>query len=236
MEDKIDCLINMLKEVGTECSYSKLCEFNDQERKEYNRLLETFKNINSSDSTTEEKGRVLEELASYTIETAHIFEIYKNIRTNTNELDQLVKIKDSNRVLIGVKIIDERLINFIGECKNYQIKIPVTYVGKVCSLLSTTQNKICILFSYKGVTGKRWEESEGLIKKFYLSKEKAEERFCIIDFNIKDFEEIAKGNNFLQIIENKIMALKNDTDYSNLIQEHELESQILAEQQKKEVI
>lgn len=233
MEDKIDCLTNMLKEVGTELSYSKLCEFNEQEQKEYNRLLEIFKNTNSSDSTTAEKGKALEELASYTIKTAHIFEIYRNIRTNTNELDQLVKIKDNNKILIGLKIIDERLVDFIGECKNYQTKIPVTYVGKVCSLLSTTQNKICILFSYKGVSGKRWEESAGLIKKFYLAKEKAEERFCIIDFNIKDFEEIAKGNNFLQIIENKIIALKNDTDYSNFIKEHELESQILVEQQKR---
>ena len=136
-------------------------------------------------------------------------------------------------MLIGLKIIDERLANFIGECKNYQDKIPVTYVGKICSLLTTTQNKICILFSYNGVTGKNWENAEGLIKKFYLSKEKLEERFCIIDFNVKDFDEIAKGNNFLQIVENKITALKNDTDYSNFIKEHELSSQILIEQQKE---
>ena len=98
--------------------------------------------------------------------------------------------------------------------------------------MTTTQNKICILFSYNGVTGKNWENAEGLIKKFYLSKEKLEERFCIIDFNVKDFDEIAKGNNFLQIVENKITALKNDTDYSNFIKEHELSSQILIEQQK----
>lgn len=232
MEDNIDNLINMLKTVGTECSYQKICEFNDEERVEYNRLLECFKNTNSSNSSTSEKGKSLEELATYTIKTSHIFEIYKNIRTASNELDQLVKINDCNRLLIGLKVIDERLVNFIGECKNYQNKIPVTYVGKVCSLLSTTQNKICILFSYNGVTGKNWEDSTGLIKKFYLSKEKSDERFCIIDFNVDDFDEIANGNNFLQIIENKIMALKNDTDYLNFVTEHELSSQILIEQQK----
>ena len=72
----------------------------------------------------------------------------------------------------------------------------------------------------------------GLIKKFYLAKGKTDERFCIIDFNIKDFEEISKGNNFLQIIENKMLALKIDTDYSTFITEHELTSKILMEQQK----
>lgn len=230
--EEIDNLMNMFKIVGNEYSYKKICEFNDEEIKEYNKLLKEFKNINSSNSTTNEKGRALENLATYTIKTTHVFDVYKNIRTTTNELDQLVKITDNNRLLIGLKIIDERLANFIGECKNYQDKIPVTYVGKICSLLTTTQNKICILFSYNGVTGKNWENAEGLIKKFYLSKEKLEERFCIIDFNVKDFDEIAKGNNFLQIVENKITALKNDTDYSNFIKEHELSSQILIEQQK----
>ena len=195
-------------------------------------ILECFKKTNSSNSSTYEKGKSLEELATYTIKTSHIFEIYINIRTASNELDQLVKINDCNRLLIGLKVIDERLVNFIGECKNYQNKIPVTYVGKVCSLLTTTQNKICILFSYNGVTGKNWTDSTGLIKKFYLSKEKLNERFCIIDFNVNDFEEIANGNNFLQIIENKIMALKNDTDYLKLVTEHELSSQILMEQKK----
>lgn len=230
--EEIDNLMNMFKIVGNEYSYKKICEFNDEEIKEYNKLLKEFKNTNSSNSTTNEKGRALENLATYTIKTTHVFDVYKNIRTTTNELDQLVKITDNNRLLIGLKIIDERLANFIGECKNYQDKIPVTYVGKICSLLTTTQNKICILFSYNGVTGKNWENAEGLIKKFYLSKEKLEERFCIIDFNVKDFDEIAKGNNFLQIVENKITALKNDTDYSNFIKEHELSSQILIEQQK----
>ena len=146
--EEIDNLMNMFKIVGNEYSYKKICEFNDEEIKEYNKLLKEFKNTNSSNSTTNEKGRALENLATYTIKTTHVFDVYKNIRTTTNELDQLVKITDNNRLLIGLKIIDERLANFIGECKNYQDKIPVTYVGKICSLLTTTQNKICILFSY----------------------------------------------------------------------------------------
>lgn len=230
MEENIDQLMNLLKTVGSETAYKKICEFSDEEKQKYNELLDRFKYTNSSNCTNQEKGTALEELATFTIESSHIFEIYKNIRTSTNELDQLVKISDSQRILTSLKIVDERLFNFIGECKNYQTRVPVTYVGKVCSLLNTTQNKICILFSYKGVTGKDWEESCGLIKKFYLSKENLNERFCIIDFNINDFEIIKNGGNFLQIIEDKILALKNDTDYSIFMSEHELTSQIIESQ------
>ena len=227
MKDKIDNLFNMLKELGPECAYEKICEFNDEERQEYNRLLDIFKKTNASNSTNKEKCEALENLATYTISTTHVFEVYKNIRTSTNELDQLVRIKDNQRHLVGFNIIDERLENFIGECKNYKGKVPVTYVGKICGLLVTTQNKICILFSYSGVTGRGWEESCGLIKKFYLAKENPIERYCIIDFNIKDFENIAQGGNFLQIITDKILALKNDTDYSNFLSEHEASQKIM---------
>lgn len=227
MEDKVDLLMNLLEVVSPEMTYKKICAFSADEEQKYNELLERFKYTNSSKCSNQEKGTALEELATFTIKSSHIFEIYRNIRTSTNELDQLVKISDSQRLLKGLKIVDERLFDFIGECKNYQTKVPVTYIGKVCSLLSTTQNKICILFSYNGVTGKDWEDSCGLIKKFYLSKENLNERFCIIDFNINDFEIIKNGGNFLQIIEDKILALKNDTDYSIFLSEHELTSQIM---------
>ena len=39
MEDNIDNLKNMLKTVGKECSYQKICEFNDEEKTEYIRMF-----------------------------------------------------------------------------------------------------------------------------------------------------------------------------------------------------
>ena len=186
-----------------------------------------LKRVNSSNASTKEKGNALENIASFIIKSSNIFDVYNNIRTSTNELDQLVKTNTNGKVLLSNGIIDKRLKNFIGECKNYKDKVSVTYVGKVCSLLSTTQNKICILFSYYGVSGKNWEDASGLIRKFYLSKEKEEERFCVIDFNINDFVSIQKGNNILQIVEDKMLALQNDTNYISLLSSHESEQQIL---------
>ena len=56
-----------------------------------------------------------------------------------------------------------------------------------------------------------------------MSKENQNEKYCIIDFNISDFESIKSGNNFLKIIEDKIMALKVDTDYTTFLSGHEAE-------------
>lgn len=222
-KESIDNVITAFRSFGTELSLEKICEYSDSEKQEYNRLLDDFKKKNSSKCSTKEKGDSLENIASFVLKSGNIFEVYKNIRTSTNELDQLVKTTVNGSILCSNGILDSRLSNFIGECKNYSKCVSVTYVGKVCSLLQTMNIKICILFSYKGITGSGWKDASGLVKKFYMSKENQNEKYCIIDFNISDFESIKSGNNFLKIIEDKIMALKVDTDYTTFLSGHEAE-------------
>ena len=79
------------------------------------------------------------------------------------------------------------------------------------------------MFSYHGVSGKGWSNAAGLIKKFYLHKEKLEERYCIIDFSYKEFESILKGKNLLEIIDEQIKSLQFDTDYSCHLSKHPAE-------------
>ncbi len=222
-KESIDNVITAFRSIGTELSFKKICEYNDLEKQEYNRLLDDFKKKNSSKCSMKEKGDSLENIASFVLKSGNIFEVYKNVRTSTNELDQLVKTTVNGSILCSNGILDSRLSNFIGECKNYSKGVSVTYVGKVCSLLQTMNIKICILFSYKGITGSGWKDASGLVKKFYMSKENQNEKYCIIDFNISDFESIKSGNNFLKIIEDKIMALKIDTDYTTFLSNHEAE-------------
>ena len=224
---EIDSVISAFKSLGPELSFEKICEYNDDEKQEYERLLDDFKRKNSSKCSTKEKGDSLENIASFVLKSGNIFEVYKNVRTSTNELDQLIKTTNNATVLCSNGILDSRLKNFIGECKNYNKGVSVTYVGKICSLLQTMDIKICILFSYKGVTGHGWNDASGLIRKFYMSKEKPEEKYCIIDFNINDFESIKLGNNFLKIIEDKMLALKFDTDYSSFLSTHEAEELLM---------
>ena len=64
-----------------------------------------------------------------------------------------------------------------------------------------------------------------LQKKFYLHKEKDEDRYCIIDFSRDDFIAVDNGENFLQIVENKLMALRFDTDYARYLSKHPAELQ-----------
>ena len=225
--EEIDSIKSMLENVEEKLAYEKICGLNEDEKKEYDILLKKLEESNSSKQSTHDKGKALEEIATFVLKASHIFNVYGNVRTSTNELDQLVKVKEKDRCLIGWNIIDKRYSNFIGECKNYDSKVSVTYVGKICSLLLTSQNKLCILFSYYGVTGEKWTDGTGLIKKFYLSKEKEEDRFCIIDFNINDFKEISNGGNLLTIISNKILALKNDTSYYDLLSPHEATAEII---------
>lgn len=222
----IDSLMCAFKSMGSGLSFEKICEYDDEQKKEYKELLDIFKTTNSSDSSSDEKGIALENIASFLLKTGNIFKVYRNIKTSTNELDQFAKCNNNTNILFNIGIIDCRLKDFIGECKNYNSKVGVTHIGKIYSLLSTTGLKLCILFSYHGVTGTDWKDGMGLIKKIYMTKEKPEEKYCIIDFNINDFENVNNDGNFLQIIHDKIEALRLDTDYSELISKHEAENQI----------
>lgn len=72
-------------------------------------------------------------------------------------------------------------------------------------------------------SGTGWSNGAGLIKKFYLHKEKLEDKYCIIDFSIKEFEAILNGKNLLQIIDEQLKSLQFDTDYSRYLSKHPAE-------------
>lgn len=211
-------------------SYEKICELSNEQIVEYKRLLKNFESVNGTDTanvTAKDKGKALENLAKYLLEiSGGIFDVFENLRTTTNELDQFCRLKPAGKYLLANQIIDSRFSKIIGECKNYATTVNVTYTGKFCSLLLSNQVRIGILFSYKGVTGHDWTESCGLIRKFYLHKENEAERFCIIDFNIEDFRSIIRGENLLQIIENRINALQLDTGYDRFLVKHDLEMNV----------
>ena len=168
----IDNIMMALKNFEQDITYKKLCEWNNAKKEKYQELLKRLKETNSGNYSNYEKGHALENIATFLLETCSTFSVYKNIRTTTNELDQLVRTTHLGSILCSNGVLDKRLLHFIGECKNHKDTISVTYVGKICSLLTTTDNRICILLSYNGISGKNCEDASGLIKKFYLSKEK----------------------------------------------------------------
>ena len=221
--------LEYLARINDSCSNEKLCEWTQNQRTAYKSLLDTLEQSNgvNSGATREEKGRSLEEIASFLLNNCgHIFDVDRNIRTCTNEIDNLMKLTAAGKVLQSIGILPAYYTNFIGECKNYGTAVGVTYIGKLCSLMLTTGCTLGILFSYHGVTGRGWNDGSGLIRKFYLHKESPSARYCLIDFNIKDFRAVLQGANFLQIIDDKISSLKFDTDYSSKLSKHPAESSL----------
>ena len=109
----------------------------------------SFLSINSSNASTEKKGKALEELVVFMINSTQLFDIKTNVRTSTNEIDDVIIIKDGVEPLIKNGTLDEMYAIFLGECKDYKKTIPVTYVGKFYSLMYTSSIKLGIMFSAK---------------------------------------------------------------------------------------
>ncbi len=229
---EISKALNVLENISDELRYDRICQLDDLQKEKYARLLDEFKKLHDEKSQSDNapadlhnmKGKALEELVSYLLTiSGGIFYVDRNLRTSTNEIDQIVSLTPKGKILLSYHLINPKLDYFLGECKNYDKSVNVTYIGKFCSLLLTNNVKIGILFSYHGVSGTGWSNGTGLIKKFYLHKEKIEDRYCIIDFSIKDFESILEGKNVLRIIEEQLNSLQFDTDYSKYLSKHPAE-------------
>ena len=230
-DKEISKALNVLNSISDKLRYEKICEISEAQKNTYKKLLEKFKQLHDISPTDNApknlhnlKGEALENLVSYLLTiSGNIFNVDRNLRTSTNEIDQIVTLTPQGKVLLTYHLIDPKLDTFLGECKNYDKAVSVTYIGKFCSLLLTNNIKIGILFSYYGTSGTGWSNGAGLIKKFYLHKEKLGDKYCIIDFSIKEFEAILNGKNLLQIIDEQLKSLQFDTDYSRYLSKHPAE-------------
>lgn len=215
-------VLELLNNANSTFSNETICKLSCEQKVQYEILLNKFKECNSNKNIgTKDKGNALEKLVTYLLHiSGDLFEIFQNVKTGTNELDQLVGLSPKGKILMTHGILNEVFKMFICECKNYSSSVGVTYIGKLFSLMDTCDINFSILFSYHGVSGQKWEDASGLIRKIYMSNNTNGIHSIIIDFNFEDFEAILNGDNFLDIIEKKILSLKLDTDYSSYISTH----------------
>ncbi|MBS6644529.1 MAG: hypothetical protein KH366_13200 [Clostridiaceae bacterium] len=211
-------ILRYLDSIPLECFKSLGCLV-EEERDSYIDALEHFKNVNSKsklnginkDNDNAIKGKALEDLVVTLFKsTGGYFRIYKNLKNNTNELDVLVCYTDKAKSLSSK--LDPRYSKLLCECKNYNTTVKVTYVGKFCHLMQCTSNNIGIFFSYYGLAGKNWGSSVGLTKKIYLMREKKEDKLYILDFKLKDFDDILNGKSIFQILDDKCLELELGLD------------------------
>ncbi len=90
--------------------------------------------IRWGDSEREEFKVLLENLVEFIIKKSYFFEIYKNVHTETNEIDEVIILSDRGKQAIKRFHLSRKLIPieddmFLGECKNYDTSLGVTYVA-----------------------------------------------------------------------------------------------------------
>lgn len=165
--------LDVLAEVSEEYRLSQICRLSDMQKATYQKLLEEFERLNKTSEDSPEapvnlhnlKGAALEELVRFLLKiSGGIFVVNRNLRTSTNEIDDLITLTPKGKILLSHKLINNRLDTFLGECKNYRKSVDVTYIGKFCSLLLTGNVRLGILFSYHGVSGSGWSNGAGLIR------------------------------------------------------------------------
>ena len=187
------------------------------------KFSEIYDKIENGNYDIQDKGRLLEDLTSVLFQegSGKIFNTRRNCRTSTNEIDLLLEWTDDARGL-GLNTMYPCFgDSFICECKNYDGKVNVTYVGKFCSLLAVTETRLGIMISWDGITGRgKWDSSQGLLKKVALKQ-----KIYVIALDKRDLKSIRdQRTNIFALIHEKYLALKDDIDYNQYIQTHEAEA------------
>ena len=195
------------------------------EGENYMRFASLYEELESGVLSKKEKGATLEELTSVLFEksVSNMFEVYRNCRTSTNEIDLLICWTENARLANMNTAFPCFGNSFLCECKNYDGKVDVTYVGKFCYLMNVTNTSLGIMVAWDGVTARsKWSDSAGLIKKVALQ----EHRYIIV-LDKKDFSRIYKKEaNLFSIINDKYLALKNEIDYEKYILKHNAEDKM----------
>lgn len=190
---------------------SSIFKITEQEKKE---ILEIIKNIKLDNfKTTKEKGNALEILMKKIFKAENLFKVYQNIHTSSNEIDLVIQIQSNGLLLNLNTILGAQGDKILVECKNYNKKIDVTWIGKFAHLLDHHNIDYGIIFSKHSLTGINkgkltWNQAAGLVKKFYLKYSK-----FIISVTLDEIEEIvSKGKNFVEFLQNKRNNIQLDTN------------------------
>lgn len=209
--------------------FYELIAWSEADKQEYSLLLaELKKPYNKTIETTKSKGDRLENLVSFIIKKSYFFDIYRNVHTGTNEIDEVITLSSAGKQALSTYGISRDLLEInsdiaLGECKNHNSKLDVTYVGKFYSLLISTDVPFGIIFTQKGLSGNEneYHDSHGLVKVLRLIEKYQNRReLIIITFTLDDYEKLEKGISFYELVRTKKIALQLSSDYDYFIKEY----------------
>lgn len=209
--------------------FQELTTWSEADKQEYSSLLAELKRpFDKETETTKLKGDRLENLVSFIIKKSYFFDIYRNVHTGTNEIDEVITLSSAGKQALCQYDISRDLLEIdsdiaLGECKNYNSTLDVTYVGKFYSLLISTDVSFGMIFTQKGLTGNEdeYHDSYGLVKVLrIIEKYKNGRDLAILTFNLDDYEKLEEGISFYELVKSKKIALRLSSNYDNFIKEY----------------
>lgn len=171
----------------------------EEQKKE---MIKLFKRIGQKEKNTTALGNQLRNFTEYVLRIVKVFEA-ANVRTQTNEIDCLVK----NKLQIGIPyFLNELGSLIIVECKNEKTKPGNTYYHKIQGILKIFKSKCGIVVAINNPT----KPALQLANINYLMDD-----IMIVAINYEELRKVVYENlNFLDLLENKIVMLKtNATTY-----------------------
>lgn len=155
------------------------------------------------DSNTE-KGNELEKLCFDLLSAVKIFEVSRQYRTTTNQLDITVKLPIRFTM---PTVLDDLGPYFICECKNEKKVSGNTYFHKLYSILEGTDGKVGILFSVSACAKTCKQIAHD---KYLLSNKKIK----LINITKNDLKQAVESDiNLLELIKEKIDALTLNAEH-----------------------
>lgn len=210
--------------------FHELTSWSEEDKQDFSVLLKNLKKpFDKATETTKDKGDRLENLVSFLIQKSYFFEIYRNVHTGTNEIDEVIILSEKGKQALhefnlsrDILAIDSDIT--LGECKNYASTLGVTYVGKFYSLLVSTDVSFGIIFTQKGLTGNEDEfhDAYGLTKVLRIIEKYQNNRdMFILTFTLEDYEKIANGESFFDLIKAKKIALRLSSEYDSFLKDYQ---------------
>ena len=107
-EEKVTEVFRTLNNCNIDYANGKICEFTQEQKGHYELLLNDLEREQASKTnSTKDKGAALENLVNYLLQcSGDLFEVYNDVRTNTNEIDQIIKLKVKGRMLRSLGVLD----------------------------------------------------------------------------------------------------------------------------------
>lgn len=127
--------------------------------------------------STKVKQEAMENVANYLLSCVHCFDVTHNHRSETNQIDQMVRVRPYRYVHPLLEFIGT---HFICECKNEEESVSVQKISNLKSLLDDHNASLGVFFSRKPISGEGWSDGSGKVRQIFMHSRKV---IVCIDYN-----------------------------------------------------